>query len=103
MTTLTLHQQAVQRIRDLLASNDGSTWTCPADLLADIMHYCEENFDDELETAKELYDDELRFDEPYDNEVDTDDTDTEETDMPYDPEDQYANEDEFDEEPPRLN
>jgi len=103
MTTLTLHQQAVQRIRDLLATNDGATWTRPADLLADIMHYCEENFDDELETAKELYDDELRFDEPYDNEVDTDDTDTEETDMPYDPEDQYANEDEFDEEPPRLN
>jgi len=90
MTTLTLHQQAVQRIRDLLATNDGATWTRPADLLADIMHYCDDDFDDELDSAREFYEEEI-------------DTDTEETTMPYDPEDQYATEDEFDEEPPRLN
>ena len=94
MTTLTLHQQAVQRIRDLLASNEGTTWTCPADLLADIMHYCDDDFDDELDSAREFYEEE----------IDTDnDTDTEETTMPYDPEDQYATEDEYDPEPPRLN
>ena len=40
MTTLTLHQQAVQRIRDLLASNEGAIWTRTEDLLADIMHFC---------------------------------------------------------------
>jgi hypothetical protein len=94
MTTLTLHQQAVQRIRDLLASNDGTTWTCPADLLADIMHYCDDDFDDELDSAREYYEEEIDVDN---------ETDTEETTMPYDPEDQYATEDEYDPEPPRLN
>ena len=96
MTTLTLHQQAVQRIRDLLVSNEGTTWTRPADLLADIMHFCDgdEEFEDELETAREYYNDELEIDNP---------TDTEENNMPYDPEDQYATEDEYDPEPPRLN
>ena len=98
MTTLTLHQQAVQRIRDLLASNEGATWTRPADLLADIMHFCddEEEFELELESAREYYNDELEFD------ID-ENTDTEENNMPYDPEDQYATEDEYDPEPPRLN
>jgi hypothetical protein len=95
MTTLTLHQQAVQRIRDLLASNEGATWTRTADLLADIMHFCnddEETFEYELERAHDYFFDELKID-----------NDTTEKLMNTDPEDQYAIEDEFDDEPPRSN
>jgi hypothetical protein len=59
---MTMREQAIARIHELLKHPD---YTRPADIIADIIHYCatDLSFEDELETAREYVYEELGYDE----------------------------------------
>jgi hypothetical protein len=64
MTYLTFRQQAVGRVAQMFLNNEN--YTRPADLIADIIHYCAEtsewDFDQELTSAYDYVRDETELD-----------------------------------------